>query len=43
MMAFELESGLTFNSICWLTAPHPSELGMVEGMTNDISSSATPA
>jgi hypothetical protein len=36
-MAFELESGLIFNSIFWLTAPRPSELGMVEGMMDDVS------
>jgi hypothetical protein len=36
-MAFERESGLIFNSIYWLTAPRPSELGMVEGMMDDVS------
>src|SRR3954468_14034372 len=36
-MAFEVESGLVFNSIFWLTSPRPSEVNMVEGMMDDVS------
>jgi hypothetical protein len=36
-MAFEVESGLVFNSIFWLTSPRPSEVNMVEAMMDDVS------
>lgn len=36
-MAFEVESGLVFNSIFWLTSPRPSEVNMVEDMMDDVS------
>jgi hypothetical protein len=36
-MAFEVESGLVFNSIFWLSSPRPDEVAMVEGMSDDVS------
>jgi hypothetical protein len=36
-MAFEIESGLGFNSIFWLTSPRPNEVRMVEDMMDDVS------
>jgi hypothetical protein len=36
-MAFDIESGLVFNSIFWLTSPRPNETRMVESMIDDVS------
>ena len=36
-MALEIQSGLVFNSIFWLTSPRPDEVHMVETMMDDVS------
>ena len=36
-MALEIQSGLVFNSIFWLTSPRPDEVHMVESMMDDVS------
>jgi hypothetical protein len=36
-MAIDIESGLVFNSIFWLTSPRPDETNMVDSMIDDIS------
>jgi hypothetical protein len=36
-MALEIQSGLVFNSIFWLTSPRPDEVRMVETMMDDVS------
>ncbi|MGY4169905.1 hypothetical protein [Bradyrhizobium sp. USDA 4529] len=36
-MALEVQSGLVFNSIFWLTSPQPDEVGMVQSMIDDVS------
>jgi hypothetical protein len=34
-MAIDIESGLVFNSIFWLTSPRPDETNMVDSMIDD--------
>ena len=36
-MALEIQSGLVFNSIFWLTSPRPDEVHVVESMMDDVS------
>ena len=36
-MTLEIQSGLVFNSIFWLTSPRPDEVRMVESMMDDVS------
>jgi hypothetical protein len=36
-MALEIQSGLVFTSIFWLTSPRPDEVHMVETMMDDVS------
>jgi hypothetical protein len=36
-MAIEIEAGLTFNSVFWLTSPRPSETRVVDDIIQDVS------